>query len=110
MKTKLLRWLSNNLGKRSLGVLTSHDVDALLAATSLAPLISWEGAKPDLFKAYAAIVNEMQPAARHLAFHAIAFQLDWGHRAMIWHIAGLGHIPETTCEAEPRATINTYQP
>lgn len=102
MKTKLFRWLRNNLGARCLGVLTSNDTNALLAATALSPMISWEGAPPELFQAYGAIVSNMQPAARHLAFHAIAFELDWGHRAMIWAGAELGPIPTTRCEAEPR--------
>jgi hypothetical protein len=105
-KTQLLSWLRANLGPRALGVLSSHDVDALLAATALCPLISWRGANLDLFTAYGAIVREMQPHARHLAFHAIAGELDWGHRAMIWDCAGLGDLPTTKCQHEPYSILN----
>lgn len=91
MKTQnqLFTWLRANLGNRCLAPLTSHDVEALMAAQALVPLISWEGANPALFEAYHAIVTEMQPQCRYLAFHAIAAELDWGHRAMIWGAAQL---------------------
>lgn len=86
MKTQseLFKWLKANLGPKCLAPLTSHDVEALLAASAIVPMISWEGAPDALFDAFAACVNEMQPHCRYLAFHAIAAELDWGHRAMIW--------------------------
>lgn len=101
MQTKLFRWLKSNLGPSRLGVLTSNDTHALIAATALCPMISWEGAPPELFRAFGAIVSNMQPGARHLAFHAVAFQLDWSHRAMIWQMAELGPIPNSFCLHEP---------
>lgn len=101
-KTEILRWLKSNLGARSLGVLTSTDVQALVTSVNLSNLISYASAPQELFDAYRAIVMQMQPQARYLAFHAIACELDWGHRAMIWTTAGLGDITTTRCEAEPR--------
>lgn len=98
---EIFRWLKANLGNRCLGVLTSHDTAALVTSVNLANLISYESAPERLFFAYNNIVSEMQPAARHLAYHAIACELDWSHRAMIWTRAGLGAIPSTICEASP---------
>lgn len=88
-QTQLFTWLKANLGKHCLAPLTSHDVEALMAAQAIVPMISWEGAPAELFQAYKAVVEEMQPHCRYLAFHAIAAELDWGHRAMIWGAAGL---------------------
>ncbi|MDE2104497.1 MAG: hypothetical protein KGL39_45095 [Patescibacteria group bacterium] len=86
MKTpkEIRSWLIANLGPRALAPLSSHDWNALLASVALTPLISHESAPPRLFTAYANIVMEMQEHTRWLAFHAIAMELDWGHRFMIW--------------------------
>lgn len=103
MKTQsqLLKWLQANLGKQCTAPLTSHDTNALMASVALCPLISWAGAPQELFDAYAAIVRQMQPHTRPLAYHAIAAELDWGHRLMIWTCAGLQpEIPETRCQFE----------
>lgn len=91
MKTQsqIFAWLRANLGPRSLGGLTSQDAQALLASVTITPLISWSGADPKLFEAYKAIVEQMQPNQRWLAFHAVAIELDWSHRAMIWGQAGI---------------------
>lgn len=91
MKTQkeIAKWLRSNCGKYCTGVLTSHDWNALVASVALTPLISWEGAPTQLFAAYRAVVMEMQPQSRWLAYHAIAMELDWGHRAMIWAVAVL---------------------
>lgn len=91
MKTsnEIGKWLRANCGKRALAPLTSHDWEALLAATAMTPLISFEGANPELFAAYRAVVMEMQPQCRWMAYHTIAMELDWGHRSMIWAAAGL---------------------
>ena len=91
MKTskEIFKWLRANCGKNCTAALSSHDVNALVASVALTPLISWEGAPAALFAAYGAIVREMQPQTRWLAFHAIAMELDWSHRAMIWAAAGL---------------------
>ena len=105
MKTQkeIFSWLKANLGPRCLGVLTSTDSYALVASVNLANLIGYESAPDDLFFAYKAIVTAMQPEARYLAYHAIACELDWGHRRMIWMQAGLAEfIPSSRCEHEPR--------
>lgn len=103
MKTQkeIFSWLKANLGKHCLGVLTSTDSYALVASVNLSNLLGWSGADPELFAAYGAIVRAMQPQAQHLAFHAIACELDWSHRAMIWSKAGLGRIPSSICSFEP---------
>lgn len=99
MKTQkeILAWLRANLGKHATAGLTTSDTQALVASLALANLISYAGAPEDLFQAYSAIVRAMQPELRHLAFHAIACELDWGHREMIWERAGLGEPPRSRC-------------
>lgn len=100
-QTQILKWLRANLGNRCLGVLTITDTHALMASVALTPLISWSGAPSGLFTAYREIVMEMQPQSRYLAYHAIACELDWGHRALIWLHAGLeDQIPEGKCKFE----------
>ena len=97
MKTQreIMAFLKANLGPRCLGVLTSHDVHALVTSVGLVNMISYPSAPPALFAAYHAIVSEMQPQARYLAYHAFACELDWGHRSMIWECAGLSdQIPQ----------------
>ena len=91
MKTpnEILKWLKANLGRRALAPLTSTDTYALVTSVNLSNLIGYDSAPPELFKAYHAIVSQMQEHNRHLAFHAIAMELDWGHRAMIWCTSGL---------------------
>lgn len=91
MKTskEIYKWLRANCGKNCTAALTSHDANALVASVAMTPLISWDGVKPELFAAYHAIVMEMQPQCRWMAYHAIAMELDWGHRSMIWAMAGL---------------------
>jgi hypothetical protein len=103
MKTppELSKWLSANLGPRSLAPLTSHDWDALLASVALCKLISYPSAPGELFAAYGSIVSQMQEHTRHLAYHAIACELDWSHRAMIWELAGFLERPTTVCCYEP---------
>lgn len=82
-------------------MLTSTDTHALMASVAIAPLISWAGAPPELFDAYRAIIMQMQPQSRYLAYHAIACELDWGHRAIIWLHAGLeDQIPVGKCKFE----------
>lgn len=103
MKTpkEVYRWLQANLGKRCLAPLTSTDNHALLASVALCPLISYRGAADELFAAYRAIVLQMQEHNRPLAYHAIAMELDWSHRRMIWEQAGLaGQIPLGRCVHE----------
>jgi hypothetical protein len=108
MKTQneILRWLKNNLGKRAIAPLTSTDVYALVTSVSLSNLVSYSTAPPALFRAYREIVEQMQPHTRYLAYHAIACELDWSHRTMIWTAAGLGEeIPKSKCAFEHGGTM-----
>jgi hypothetical protein len=102
-QNEILKWLGANVGRRNLGALTSQDMQALGASVALTPLISYAGAPKELFAAYGAIVLQMQPQTRWMAFHAIAMELDWGHRFMIWSAAGLpeGDKPAHKCAFEP---------
>jgi len=93
---EILKWLQANLGKRSTAPLTSTDCYALVTSVNLCNLIGYASAPPELFIAYGAIVRQMQPHTRGLAYHAVACELDWPHRDMIWDLAGL------TAEAKPR--------
>lgn len=91
MKTQkeILRWLQANLGGRCTAPLTSADCYALVTSVNLCNLISHVAAPPELFVAYGAIVRQMQPQTRGLAYHAIACELDWPHRDMIWELSRL---------------------
>lgn len=91
MKTskEIFKWLQANCGKTCTAPLTSTDVYALVASVNLSNLISYESAPAELFAAYGAIVRAMQPQTRWLAYHAIACELDWSHRNMIWTAAAL---------------------
>jgi hypothetical protein len=82
-------WLKANCGQRCLAALTDHDAHAIHASVAITPLLRDVYAPPALFAAYGAIVMEMQTQTRWLAYHAIAMELDWGHRDMIWGMAGL---------------------
>ena len=108
MKTtnEILKWLKANHGKRATAALTSHDTEALVSAVNLTPLISYREAAPALFLAFGAIVCEMQPGTRWMAYQAIAMELDWGHRSMIWSKAGLSDESKPVCKAahEPGGT------
>lgn len=105
---EIFSWLKANLGKTATAPLTSTDVFALVTSVSLSNLISYRSAPPELFEAYGSIVKQMQPHTRHLAFHAIAMELDWSHREMIWDAAGLGEFPTSVCSFSPEGR-NTLQ-
>lgn len=89
MKTskEILKWLTANLGKGCTAPLTSTDTFALVTSVNLTNLIGYSSAPQELFDAYGAIVRQMQEHTRHLAYHAIAMELDWTHREMIWRKA-----------------------
>jgi len=91
MKTQaqIFKWLKANCGPLCLGGLTRTDTYALVTSVGLSNLIGYESAPSELFAAYGAIVSQMQPHNRWLAFHAVAMELDWGHRFMVWKLAGL---------------------
>ena len=92
-------WLRANLGDHCLGVLTGTDARALAAAVHVIDLIRYDD-RPELYPAFAAIVRQMQPTARPLAFHAIAHVLDWPDRESIWKAAGLDPIKVGRCAHE----------
>lgn len=105
MKTQkqILSWLRANFGKRCCAALTSSDTHALIASVNLSNLISYSSAPKELFHAYGSIVRAMQPHTRWLAYHAIACELDWGHRVMIWSNAMLSFsdVPMILASFEP---------
>ena len=82
-------WLKANLGPKCLGVLTGQDEKALQAAVQLVPVWCNSDDRAAIAPAFRLIVEQMQPQARELAFHAIAHAADWGHRFELWHDAGL---------------------
>lgn len=93
-------WLRSNLGKRCLAPLTSGDAYALAAAVHIVEL--WGSCqKNSIASAFGAVVMEMQPSTRYLAFHSIAHVLDWSHRAELWHAAQLPALQYPTCSFEP---------
>ena len=108
MKTQkeIFKWLKENCGKHCLGGLTSTDTCALVASVNLSNLISYPSADAELFAAYRAIVNQMQPHNRYQAVHAIAIELDWSHRFMIWAAAKLDEadMPKHKASWEPGGT------
>jgi hypothetical protein len=89
MKTQkeIFSWLRGNLGPHCLGGLTSTDAACLVTSVNLTNLICSPKAPPPLFAAYRAIIEQMLPHNRRLAYHAIACELDWGQRDMIWTAA-----------------------
>jgi hypothetical protein len=99
---EILKWLQANLGRHCTAPLTSNDCYALVTSVNLCNLIGYASAPPELFVAYGAIVLQMQPHTRGLAYHAIACELDWPHRDMIWELAGLadGDKPKCKCAFE----------
>jgi hypothetical protein len=100
MKTQkeILKWLQANLGKHCTAPLTSTDCYALVTSVNLCSLIGYSSAPPELFDAYRAIVRQMQPHTRGLAYHAIACELDWPHREMIWDLARLPDENKPKCK------------
>ena len=107
MKTQkeILKWLQANLGRRCTAPLTSTDCYALVTSVNLCNLISCSSAPPELFAAYGAIVRRIQPHTRGLAYHAIACELDWPHRDMIWELATLAadDKPKYKCAFEQKS-------
>lgn len=92
-------WLLANLGKGSLGVLTGTDSRALAAALHIVELYAVTGDEAVL-EAFRVVVLQMQPSARHLAYHATAHLMEWESRARVWQRAGLAPIPVPRCEFE----------
>lgn len=105
MKTQkeMFKWLAANCGKRCTAGLTSTDATALAASVTMCPLVSYESAPAELFQAYRALVMAMQPHTRWMAFHLIAMELDWDHRAMIWCMAKLP-------DADKPARLAAFEP
>ena len=67
---EILKWLQANLGKCCTAPLTSTDCYALVTSVNLCNLISYSSAPPELFFAYGAIVRQMQPHTRGLAYNS----------------------------------------
>lgn len=80
------RWLkANGFG---LGALTGTDIRALHAAVHLLELYAID--RDDcVIAAFGIAAGQMQPGTRYIAYHAIAYVLDWADRDPIWNAAGL---------------------
>jgi hypothetical protein len=89
----IVPWLKDNLGPKCTGILTGTDLRALKASVLIVDLMTSAGYLPTLCGAFAAVVREMQPQSRFLAYHAIACASDWSYRELIWQKSGLETIP-----------------
>lgn len=87
-RNEILRWLNANR-KRCTGGLTSTDTVALVTCVNMSNLVSYASAPPALFEAFRVVALQMQDSTRWLLFNAIACELDWSHRSMIWIVAEL---------------------
>lgn len=86
--TTVLPWLKANLGPHCLAPLTGTDTRALFAAVQIIELYSIQP-NDTILGAFRSVVLQMQDSTKHLAFHAIAHVMDWGHRGELWERAGL---------------------
>lgn len=97
-------WLCENLGRRSLGAMTTADWAALMAAVQIVELWQYADEDParELPNAFGAVVRCMQPSTAEFAFHAIAHVADWHTREEFWNLAGLPAIARRmVCAFEP---------
>lgn len=102
MKNKeLAKWLRLNLGKQALAPLTSTDSKALDAAVAIIELYNCSS-DLELLRSFACCVRQMQESVWPLAYHSIAFVMDWRVRSQLWRKTGL-QIPLNVgiCEHEP---------
>lgn len=89
--TRVQRWLTHNFGKGVCGALTGQDVRALTAAVHVLQLLAVADGfgRGHAVRAFASCVSAMQVHTRWLAFHAVAFVLDWQDRDGVWAEAAL---------------------
>ena len=102
---ELRKWLKANLGPRCLAPLTSQDALALDTAIAAIQLYNYCDAHCEglALQAFRNAVHCMQKSTQELAFHAIAYSMDWPDRARIWHLVGLTPIANLRrCTEEPR--------
>lgn len=102
----LLLWLRLNLGKHCLAPLTGTDSRALAAAVHVLDLYSNgdETTRALALAAFAHCVAAMQnkPCVRWLAYHSIAYVMDWNDRDAVWRRAGLASFEHRmVCANEP---------
>jgi hypothetical protein len=76
------------MGPDCLAPLTGTDARALSAAVHILNLYAF-CAEPTLLPAFGIIVRCMEPSTQKLAYHAIAFVMDWTDREPVWEKAGL---------------------
>ncbi len=93
----VLPWLRDNLGKGALGCLTGQSGRALAAAVQIVGLYSYcdQEAEAHVLSAFRSVVMCMPPDQRELAYHAIAYVLNWSDREKIWaraQIPPLDHV------------------
>lgn len=98
---ELHKWLRLNLGKQALAPLTSTDRKALDAAVAIIELYDCSS-DLELLRSFACCVRKMQESVWPLAYHAIAFVMNWEDRAIIWRNAGFDvPLGVGLCKAEP---------
>lgn len=95
-------WLRENLGREATAAMTGTDIRALVACYHILVLHAYTRSETVLV-AYQAVVVEMQPSTRYMAYHLIAMVLDWSDRPVVWTQAGLPAMPATLvrCKHEP---------
>lgn len=103
MPEQITDWLRENLGPTSTAPLTGTDHRALAAAVAIMHLYSYH-ARPQVLEAFGRVVACMQHSTRHLAYHAIAYVMDWSDRARVWEAAGLPLVNVGRCKHEPQET------
>jgi hypothetical protein len=82
-------WLRTNLGKHALAGLTGTDYKALRAAAQIVELWACGGNAEDCFRAFGAVVRQMQGCTRFAAFYCVAHVANWGDCLLFWSRAGL---------------------
>lgn len=95
----LPQWLRENLGPGALAPLTGTDAKALAAAVQTVQLYAYHS-RPEVLRAFGAIVGCMQRSCWPLAYHSIAHVMDWADRETVWMAAGLPPIEAGVCKFE----------
>jgi hypothetical protein len=96
---RLVTWLRLNLGRHGFD-LTGTDARALAAIAHVLELYA-NSRNPAVLVAFAACVRELQPANYELAYHAIAWTMEWDSRPAVWVAAGLPMLPRVRrCKGE----------
>lgn len=94
----LMKWLRLNLGRSALAALTGTDSKALCAAVHILELYNYGGDDSTLEAFRLVVLKMVHP---ELAYHAIAYLMDWHNRGEVWAAAGLPPLERVSrCEGE----------